>query len=223
MPPQEPKAKSKKRKLKKAQTSDEFLHCDISEEDTETGPRRLTDREVEDYLRDEMGNTILLPTTMERNIESVTSGCDCSSCSRLQIDTRRLLAREWVEAAIQANNTRETNSSWGASHCNDVGQIPGWCNCASCLLMRLGERDQQPRSGASALPRLVPRMPTNRGELGEVSVTFSRNISSASDRQSEDRMHRRIADPAQRANLAEYQNLQMGSFLNSRPSPGPHQ
>ena len=225
MPPQKTKTKSKKTKLKKA--FDEFIHdestqLDISESQVESRSNQpLTDLETENYLVNEYGNRMELPESSQRAIENVSAECDCSACQRLQEDTRRRLAREWVGASIDMSNALDRNVAkrWAARNCNTAGELPGWCNCASCTGARRDTRDRD----SSQPGELTVTLNSSRSSSASSTVAARPSMNPQAEdrmyryRQSEDRMYRltpELGAQADRGRIAEFENIRMGTFFN---------
>lgn len=88
-----------------------------------------------------------LPVSVRQALETgddFMPGCDCSDCERQRETSIESVTSAWVRESMsmaQADPSPE-RSRWETENINEAGQLPGWCNCDSCVGTRLHARNQ---------------------------------------------------------------------------------
>jgi len=101
-----------------------------------------------------------LPTEYQErvdNAEGAMAGCACSACENRRNQARARIMQHWASQAQMVRDTldEEDVSGWGILNCNEVGEVPSFCNCVSCCSYRLEQAAVSPE------PQLLSRYHTD--------------------------------------------------------------
>lgn len=110
------------------------------------------DQAVEELVTDVIAGRLALPTGLQEQMDNNSSGmqgCDCSDCEGRRERDLVGTARTWIQDSLAMSQAppSQVRSEWECRNCNDVGQLPGWCNCDSCLETRLHRLNAEAASG----------------------------------------------------------------------------